>query len=149
MKLTNEIRAKIMQWEGCRLTAYRCPAGVLTIGYGHTGPDVTPGKTISAAEAVKLFNADIDRFAAQIEPLVSGVSLTERQFDALVSLAYNIGVGNLRSSTVLKLVKANPDDPAIRSAFMRWTKATVGGTLKELPGLVRRRAEEADHYFKK
>lgn len=149
MKLTNEIRAKIMQWEGCRLTAYRCPAGVLTIGYGHTGPDVTPGKTISAAEAVKLFNADIDRFAAQIEPLVSGVSLTERQFDALVSLAYNIGVGNLRSSTVLKLVKSNPDDPAIRSAFMRWTKATVGGKLKELPGLVRRRAEEADHYFKK
>lgn len=149
MKTSNEIRAKIMQWEGCRLTAYRCPAGVLTIGYGHTGPDVTEGKTITAVEAVRIFNNDIDAFSAMVEKQLEGVSLNQYQFDAIVSLAYNIGIGNLRSSSVLKLVKADAGNPAIRGAFMKWTKARVKGVLKELPGLVRRRTEEANHYFKK
>lgn len=147
MKLTNEIRAKMMQWEGCRLTAYRCPAGVLTIGYGHTGPDVTEGMTITAVQAVKLFNADIDRFAAMVEKEVQGIALRPRQFDAIVSIAYNIGIGALRKSTLLRKVKADPDDPAIRAEFMKYVNARVGGVLKPLPGLVRRRRAEADHYF--
>lgn len=147
MNLSNEIRAKMMQWEGCRLTAYRCPAGVLTIGYGHTGPDVKAGQTITAAQAVALFNADVDKFARSVEAALQGVSLTSRQFDALVSLAYNIGLGNLQKSTLLKKVKANPADPSIRAEFMKWSKARVNGVLKPLAGLVRRRQGEADHYF--
>lgn len=147
MKITNEMRTKMMQWEGCRLKAYRCPAGVLTVGYGHTGPDVTEGLVISYADAVRLFNEDVDRFALSVQGLVSGVRLNPRQFDSIVSIAYNIGLGNLRKSTLLAKVRADPDDPSIRDEFMRHTKARVNGVLKSLPGLVKRRRGEADHYF--
>lgn len=147
MNLTNEIRAKMMQWEGCRLKAYRCPAGVLTIGYGHTGPDVTEGMTITAAQAVALFNADVDKFARSVEAALQGVTLKQKQFDALVSLAYNIGLGGLKKSTLYKKVKANPDDRTIRAEFLKHVNARVNGVLKPLPGLVKRRTAEADHYF--
>lgn len=147
MNLTNEIRAKMMQWEGCRLKAYRCPAGVITIGYGHTGPDVKPGMEITAPQAVALFNADVDKFARSVEASLAGVSLKQKQFDAVVSLAYNIGLGGLKKSTLYKKVKANPDDPTIRAEFMKHVNARVNGVLKPLPGLVKRRRAEADHYF--
>lgn len=147
MNLTNEIRAKMMQWEGCRLKAYRCPAGVLTIGYGHTGPDVKPGMEITAPQAVALFNADVDKFARSVEASLAGVVLKQKQFDAMVSLAYNIGLGGLKKSTLYKKVKANPDDPTIRAEFMKHVNARVNGVLKPLPGLVKRRRAEADHYF--
>lgn len=147
MNLTNEIRAKIMQWEGCRLKAYRCPAGVLTIGYGHTGPDVKPGMEITAPQAVALFNADVDKFARSVEASLAGVTLKQKQFDAVVSLAYNIGLGGLKKSTLYRKVKANPDDPTIRAEFMKHVNARVNGVLKPLPGLVKRRRAEADHYF--
>lgn len=147
MNLTNEIRAKMMQWEGCRLKAYRCPAGVLTIGYGHTGPDVKPGMEITAPQAVALFNADVDKFARSVEASLAGVSLKQKQFDAVVSLAYNIGLGNLKKSTLCRKVKANPDDPTIRDEFMKHVNARVNGVLKPLAGLVKRRRAEADHYF--
>lgn len=147
MNLTNEIRAKMMQWEGCRLKAYRCPAGVLTIGYGHTGPDVKPGMEITAPQAVALFNADVDKFARSVETALAGVQLKQKQFDAVVSLAYNIGLGALKKSTLYRKVKANPDDPTIRAEFMKHVNARVNGVLKPLPGLVKRRTAEADHYF--
>lgn len=147
MNLTNEIRAKMMQWEGCRLKAYRCPAGVLTIGYGHTGPDVKPGMEITAPQAVALFNADVDKFAHSVEASLAGVTLKQKQFDAVVSLAYNIGLGGLKKSTLYRKVKANPDDPTIRAEFMKHVNARVNGVLKPLPGLVKRRRAEADHYF--
>lgn len=147
MNLTNEIRAKMMQWEGCRLKAYRCPAGVLTIGYGHTGPDVKPGLEITAPQAVALFNADVDKFARSVEASLAGVSLKQKQFDAVVSLAYNIGLGALKKSTLYRKVKANPDDPTIRAEFMKHVNARANGVLKPLPGLVKRRRAEADHYF--
>lgn len=147
MNLTNEIRAKMMQWEGCRLKAYRCPAGVLTIGYGHTGPDVKEGMVITAAQAVALFNSDVDKFARSVEASLAGVTLKQKQFDAVVSLAYNIGLGGLKKSTLYRKVKANPDDPTIRDEFMKHVNARVNGVLKPLPGLVKRRTAEADHYF--
>ena len=147
MNLTNEIRAKMMQWEGCRLKAYRCPAGVLTIGYGHTGRDVKPGMEITAPQAVALFNADVDKFARSVEASLAGVTLKQKQFDAVVSLAYNIGLGGLKKSTLYRKVKANPDDPTIRAEFMKHVNARVNGVLKPLPGLVKRRKAEADHYF--
>ena len=102
---------------------------------------------ISYADAVRLFNEDVDRFALSVEGLVSGVRLNPRQFDSIVSIAYNIGLGNLRKSTLLAKVRADPDDPSIRDEFMRHTKARVNGVLKSLPGLVKRRRGEADHYF--
>lgn len=147
MELSQKIKQLIKSFEGCRLTAYRCPSGVLTIGYGHTGADVTPGKRISQAEADRLFDDDIRKFAALVTPVFAGVQLTGNQFDALVSLSYNIGSLPSKAPTLVRLVKVNPYDPAIRAEFMKHVNARVNGVLKPLPGLVRRRTAEADHYF--
>lgn len=147
MEPSQKIKRMIKEWEGCRLAAYRCPSGVLTIGYGHTGADVADGMTITQAEADALFDRDIKKFAGNVEPLVGGVKLAQCQYDALVSLAYNIGIGNFRKSTLLAKVRTNPDDPAIRTEFMRHVNARVNGVLKRLPGLVRRREAETNHYF--
>lgn len=147
MELSQKIKQMIKGWEGCKLTAYRCPAGVLTIGYGHTGADVTPGKTITQAEADRLFDADVRKFAEKVAPLFSGVVLNNNQFDALVSLSYNIGSLSVKAPTLLRKVKANPNDPSIRAEFLKHVNARVNGVLKQLPGLVKRRTAEANHYF--
>ena len=104
----------IMQWEGCVLKAYKCPAGVLTIGYGHTGSDVKEGMTITAAQAVALFNQDIDKFSTTVEKQLGSAlgKLTQNQFDALVSLSYNIGPGNFAKSSVPWLIFTTTDTPA-------------------------------------
>lgn len=149
MELSQSIKTKIKAWEGCRLTAYRCPAGVLTIGYGHTGSDVTPGKKITQAEADALFDTDITKFAATVAPTFAGVQLSGNQFDALVSLSYNIGSLSVKAPTLVRKVKADPDDPTIRAEFMKHVNARVNGVLKPLPGLMKRRTAEADHYFGK
>lgn len=132
----------IKAWEGCRLKAYRCPAGVWTIGYGHT-EGVKAGMTITQQQADAMFDEEIEKFEKQVRPLVADVALTQNQYDSLVSLAYNIGVGTLRKSTLLKKVKSNPNDPTIRTAFMQW----IRGGGKILPGLQKRREMEANHYF--
>lgn len=139
---SDSIKEKMRSWEGLRLKAYKCPAGVLTVGYGHTGPDVRPGMTVTKAEAERLFSADVDRFSSGVGRLLPG-GVKQTQFDALVSLAYNIGLGNFSRSSLLRRVKADPADPAIRQEFMKWVYA--GGA--KLPGLVGRRKAEADHYF--
>lgn len=147
MELSQKIKQLIKGWEGCKLTAYRCPAGVLTIGYGHTGPDVTPGKRITQEEADRLFDTDVRKFAAKVAPLFAGVTLNNNQFDALVSLSYNIGSLSVKAPTLLRKVKANPNDPSIRAEFLKHVNARVNGVLKPLPGLVKRRTAEANHYF--
>lgn len=147
MELSPKIKQMIKSWEGCRLTAYRCPAGVLTIGYGHTGPDVSPGMKITRAEADALFDRDISRFASTVAPAFSGVALKACQFDALVSLSYNIGNLQKKAPTLVRMVNSDPSDAAIRAEFEKHCKARVDGALVVLPGLVRRRKAEADHYF--
>ncbi len=147
MELSQKIKQLIKGWEGCKLTAYRCPAGVLTIGYGHTGPDVTPGRRITQEEADRLFDADVRKFAAKVAPMFAGVTLNNNQFDALVSLSYNIGSLSVKAPTLLRKVKANPNDPTIRAEFLKHVNARVNGVLKQLPGLVKRRTAEANHYF--
>jgi lysozyme len=129
----------IKRHEGLRLNAYLCPAGVWTIGYGHTSaagaPTVKPGMRITEAEALAILARDLGRFEARVNRLVK-VPLTQHQFDALVSFDFNTGA--IHSSTLLRKLNAgrHQDVPA---ELMRWTRA--GG--KELPGLVRRRREEA------
>lgn len=142
MKTSEKINSMIKAWEGCRLKAYRCPAGVWTIGYGHT-EGVKAGMTITQQQADAMFEEEIEKFEKQVRPLVADVKLTQNQYDALVSLAYNIGVGGLKKSTLLKKVKANPNDPSIRTSFMQW----IRGGGKILPGLQKRREMEANHYF--
>ena len=127
--------------EGLRLNAYLCPAGVPTIGYGHTY-NVKMGDRITEEQAERLLIGDL--ILAETEVNRYGFDLTQNQFDALVSFVYNIGAGNFRSSTLLKRLKANPNDPDIAKQFSRW----VYGGGKVLPGLVRRRNEESKLYFK-
>lgn len=143
MKASETVKSKIKEFEGCRLEAYKCPAGVLTIGYGHTGPDVAPGKRITPTEADTLFDRDIEKFENQLRQVVGTVNLRQCQWDAVVSLAYNIGIGAFSRSTLLRKLRSNPDNPAIRDEFLRWNRA--GG--KVLPGLVKRRLWESQRYF--
>lgn len=139
---SDSIKAKIKQFEGLCLTATRCSAGVPTIGYGHTGQEVRMGQKISREQAEEIFSKDIDKFGAGVARLLPP-DIEQCKFDALVSFAFNCGIDALRTSTLLKKVKANPEDTEIRKQFMRWVYAAG----KKLKGLERRRKMEADHYF--
>ena len=130
----------IKKYEGLRLEAYKCPAGVWTIGYGHT-KGVVKGTKISKEEAEELLKQDVSIVELQVVNTVG--KLKACKIDALVSFAYNVGVAAFRNSTLCRKVKANSDDPAIRNEFGKWVYA--GG--KKLQGLERRRKEEADVYF--
>lgn len=127
--------------ESLRLTAYPDPGtggAPWTNGYGHTGPDVFEGQVINKAQAEAWLREDIAKAEAQVKALVE-VELTQGEYDALVDFAFNCGAGNLRSSTLLRLV--NTENWLAASAqFDRW----VNGGGHVLPGLVaRRNAEEA------
>jgi len=137
MRQTNQAGVQLIKsFEGCRLTAYKDAIGVLTIAFGHTGPDVTPGKTITQAEADQLLAQDLAKFEKGVEALVKS-NINDNQFAALVSFSYNCGLMNLQKSTLLRLTNAG-DFAGASKEFLKWTKA--GG--KELAGLVRRRQAE-------
>lgn len=135
----------IAQFEGLRLKAYKCPAGIPTIGIGATtfnGKKVTMDMVITKEQAYEQLERDLAAFEKGVEKYVKK-PITQDQFDALVSLSFNIGLGNLSRSSVLKKVNANPSDPTIRASFAAWNKG--GG--KVLAGLVKRREAEANWYF--
>ena len=135
-------------FEGCKLTAYHCPAKVWTIGWGNTFyPDKTPvkqGDVITQEQANALFETVMNNFALGVKKCLTK-EVNENQFSALVCFAYNVGIGSLQKSTLLKKININPNDETIAGEFAKWTKA--GG--KVLLGLVRRRKAESDLYFKK
>ncbi|NDV11691.1 lysozyme [Crenobacter caeni] len=130
----------IKQFEGFEPKAYRCPAGKLTIGYGHV---VAPTEynlrdaALTEDQATRLLEADLGRFAPQVTAMLSGLTVRQHQFDALVSFAYNCGAGALRGSTLLRKLRAG-DVAGAAEEFLRWNKA--GG--RELAGLTRRRNAE-------
>jgi len=131
----------IRKYEGLRFAAYVCPGGKLTIGYGHTGPDVYEGWKIDAEEANELLEHDVQRFERSINELVH-VPMTQGMFDALISFSFNLGAGALKGSTLLK--KLNADDrEAAADEFLRWNKA--GG--KVLAGLTARRESERELFL--
>lgn len=130
--------ALIKEFEGLRLTSYRCPAGVWTVGYGSTGPHVVPGMTITEEEAETLLTDDLRRFEEGVEQLVE-VPLNDNQFAALVSFAFNLGLGALSGSTLLRLLNEG-DYASVPAQLARWNKA--GG--KVLAGLSRRREAEGE-----
>lgn len=137
--------ALIQQFEGLSLTAYLCPAGRWTIGYGHT-EGVQPGDTITRAHAENLLEADLLGYARAVDEALAGCDASQHQFDALVSLAFNVGVAGFRGSTVLRLHRQGDHQGAAR-AFGMWNKAMVNGRLQEMPGLTRRRAAETAFYL--
>lgn len=127
----------IKHYEGLRLEAYRDPVGILTVGYGHTGPDVYPGMVITESQAEQMLR---ERLALEFEPGVR-LALTKRplqhEFDAMVSLAYNIGVAAFQNSTLARRFNAG-DKQGAADEFLRWKYA--GGNV--LLGLRRRREAE-------
>ena len=138
--------ATIKKFEGLKLKAYLCPAGVWTIGYGNTfyenNSKVSPTDKITIDRADQLLFFIVAKFEGEVKKVVKS-AINENQLGALTSFAFNAGTGNLQKSTLLKKVNANPNDPTIRDEFMKWTRA--GG--KVLNGLVTRRKAEADLYF--
>lgn len=125
----------IKSFEGCVLKAYRCPAGVLTIGYGHTS-GVKDGMVITADEAVVFLKSDLASFEKSVNSLVK-VDITQNMFDALVSFTYNCGAGALKKSTLLLLLNSKNYSGAA-GEFAKWNKANG----KVLAGLTRRRTAE-------
>ncbi len=135
----------IKTFEGLRLKSYLCPAGVATIGYGQTGENIKLGMTITEAEASALLIRDLSSRARKLNEQLDGAKTTQAQFDAMLSLAFNIGTGNFAKSSVLRFHKAGEYAKA-EAAFHMWTKATVNGKRTVLRGLVRRREAEAQLY---
>ena len=137
----------IKHFEGFRSEPYRCPAGVPTIGYGCTVyPDGTHVRMsdppIHKNLATSLLKSQLRRYENGVNRYVKS-DINQNQFDALVSFAYNLGLGNLKSSTLLKKVNKDPKDPTIADEFKRWVHCN--GEI--LNGLKERRCKEAELYF--
>jgi len=136
----------IKQWEGLKLTAYLCPAGLWTIGYGHTAsagdPKPKAGMTITRAQADALLKRDLGQYEQAVEKAVK-VDLNDHQFAALVSFCYNVGIGAFQKSTLLKKLNKGDYD-AVLSELKKWVKA--GG--KRVEGLANRRQVEVALWIK-
>lgn len=147
MKVGNKGLELVKKYEGCRLKAYADPIGIPTIGWGTirypNGQKVKLGDVITQAQADEYLMHELNIKGQQIAKHFHNVFLNQNQIDAILSFTYNVGVGALGKSTLLKKIKANQNDPSIELEFMRWNKA--GGKI--LPGLVKRRQAEADLYF--
>lgn len=123
------------------LKAYRCPAGVLTIGFGHTGHDVREGLVCTTVQAHAWLLSDLEAAAVSVDKLIT-VPLSAHQRGALASFVFNLGPIALRESTLRKKLNAG-DYAGAAAEFAKWVKATVNGATVTLPGLVKRRAAEA------
>ena len=148
MRLSEKGLELIADFEGFRNYPYLDSANVPTIGYGSTfymdGRKVTMSdKPISECDARVLLGLVSHKFAEQVDDVITS-KINQNQFDALVSLVYNIGIGAFRQSTILRKVNDNPNDESIAYEFSRWKRA--GGQI--LNGLVLRRKKEAELYFK-
>lgn len=140
MKASIDAYELIKQFEGLRLEAYLCPAGIWTIGYGHTS-GVSPNSFITIQEADEYLHRDVATIEMQLNKL--NLSLRQCQWDAIVSFVFNVGIGNFRSSTLLAKIRTNPDDNSIMDEFLRWVYANG----KVMKGLQKRRLAEMKLYF--
>ena len=143
MQINDAGLALIKRAEGLRLDSYRDAVGIATIGYGHTGPDVRIPMTITPGEAERLLHEDVARFENGVTNCLCGCPTNANQFSAMVSLAYNIGLGNFATSSVLKRHRCGQYQAAA-DAFLLFKKA--GG--KVLPGLLNRRVAERELYLR-
>lgn len=139
MKTTVATKNKIKEFEGLKLKAYLCPAGIPTVGYGHTG-NVKAGEVITQAKADAFFELDVVSVEGQVDTLA--LRLSQYQYDSVISFCFNVGVGKFKTSTLYRKIKSNPYDPSIPGEFKRW----IYGGGKILPGLVSRRDWEAKRY---
>ena len=140
MKTSNQGKNLIKEAEGLRLDAYRCPAGVPTIGWGHT-KGVRMGQHITVQMAEDMLVEDI----GPLERLLNGmrINFRQEQFDALVSWIFNLGAGNFKSSTMYKRILENANDEEITDQLIKWTYSGK----QQLPGLMKRRVAEANLFI--
>lgn len=140
MKASVDAYELIKQFEGLRLEEYLCPAGIWTIGYGHTS-GVSPNSFITIQEADEYLHRDVAAIEMQLNKL--NLSLRQCQWDAIVSFVFNVGIGNFKASTLLAKIRINPDDNSIIDEFLRWVYANG----KVMRGLQKRRLTEMKLYF--
>ena len=140
MKSSELLINKIIEFEGCKLKAYKCPAGIWTIGVGHT-KGVKQGQTITKEQAMTLLKGDLLPCENYVNNL--RVCKTQGQFESLVSFSFNLGTAALGRSTLLKYIRQGKEEQYIRNEFAKW----VNSKGERLKGLVIRRAWEADRYF--
>jgi len=146
MKLSATGAALIQAFEGLELVAYKCSAGVWTQGWGHTGKDVIPGSKITLEQAQLWFAADVAKFEQGVWNASKGFAkaLTQNQFDALVSFAYNLGLGAYQTSSLRKFLALGETVKA-SAEFLKWDKARVPSKgLTAVAGLTRRRKAEQE-----
>ena len=135
----------LVSQEGLKLTAYKCQAGIWTIGVGHT-KNVKQGDVITNTQAHKLFDEDSEWVERAVNR--SGLVLNQNQFDALFSLIFNIGEPNFKASTLYRLLKEDVKRKDIEMAWCRWNKARINGELQISKGLDTRRKKEVELFFK-
>lgn len=139
MEASEVLIEKIKEFEGFVPLAYRCPAGVWTVGYGHTR-GVYEGRRVNEEEAEELLREDLVPCEHFVDKL--GVTRTQGQFDALVDFVFNLGTERLQDSTLLRKIREGAPTAEIQDEFGRW----VYGGGEVLPGLVRRRKWEAERW---
>ena len=140
MKASVDAYELIKQFEGLRLEAYLCPAGIWTIGYGHTS-GVSPNSFITIQEADEYLHRDVATIEMKLNKL--NLILRQCQWDAIISFVFNVGIGNFKASTLLAKIRINPDDNSIIDEFLRWVYANG----KVMRGLQKRRLTEMKLYF--
>lgn len=161
-KSTYKAKESIKFSEQLRLIGYRCAAGAVTNGYGHTRTAIL-GEKISLAKAEFLLDKDIETVEDQLNPVLEKCIINQNQFDSLVSFVFNIGIGNFLRSTMLKTIIGNANNPMIAKQFDAWIYGGNGqnngkdddkdglidekGEKLRLPGLITRRKRESDLYF--
>jgi|GEM_PF-427036 len=149
LPLDEQMVASVKAMEGEKLCAYRCPAGVRTIGYGHTGADVAEGMQISETQADALLRQDLKVARDGVDRIASarGIKLSEHERAALTSFAFNVGVGALSHSNIMSRLQAG-DHQGAADALLDWDKAHVNGQLVRLRGLTGRRQFEREMFLK-
>ena len=140
--ITKKLIEAVKGFEGVYLTSYRCPAGIWTIGYGHT-KGVTRGMKISRATADKWLAQDLESCAKEVLSVTGGVSLTQGMLDALTDFVFNLGLTKLKRSSLLRKLKAGAGKAEVAAEFGKWVYA---GKTK-LAGLVKRRAWETQRFL--
>lgn len=147
MKISDYAVVVMKEHEGLRLKAYRCPSGILTIGFGHT-KNVKPGDVIDEATADKLFEEDVEAVERLADRENFVKNLSQGRYDAIVSFLFNVKYTSYLTSTLRRKLINNVDDTTIPNEFRRWVYGTdpkTGAKIK-LPGLVKRREWEAQMY---
>ncbi len=145
MKVSEQLKDFIKNYEKLELKTYQDEAGVWTVGYGHTGKNIVKNMTITQSQADSFLSNDLSKFESTVNQYVK-VPLSQNQFDALVAFSYNIGMGGFKNSTLLKLLN-NSDYEGASLEFQKWNKITINGEKKTSDGLSVRRYDE-ENIFK-